>query len=74
MKPIKAFEGCGSFTSDIKIFVAKEFSILNDLLNSITSVNQPDKNELVKAWLIACLAKTLKEQVGLTQPIHGLVN
>ena len=74
MKPIKAFEGCGSFTSDIKIFIEKEFSILIDLLNSVTSVNQPDNNELLKAWLIACFAKTLKEQVGLTQPIHGLLN
>ena len=74
LKPIEAFEGCGSFTSDIKIFVEKEFSILNDLLKSINSVNQPDKYELVKTWLFACLAKTLKEQVGLTQLIDGLVN
>ena len=74
MKPVERFEGCGSCNSDIKSFVEKEFSVLNDLLKSITSINQPDKNELVKAWLIACLAKTLKEQVGLTQSISGLVN
>lgn len=63
MKPVEAFEGCGSFNSDIKKTVEKEFSILNDLLKFITSASKPDKNELVKAWLIACLAKTLKEQV-----------
>ena len=73
MKPVEAFEGCGSFNSDIKKLIEKEFSILNDLLKSITSVNKPDKNELVKAWLIVCLAKTLKEQVSLTKPIHRLV-
>lgn len=74
MRPIKAFEGCGSFTSEIKILVEKEFSILNDTLKSLTSGNQSDKNELVKVWLFFCLAKTLKEQVGLKQPIHGLVD
>jgi hypothetical protein len=73
MKPVEEFEGCGSFNSGIKKFVEKEFSILNDLLKSITSVIKPDKNEMVKAWLIACLAKTLKEQVGLTKPIPRLV-
>jgi hypothetical protein len=73
MKPVEAFEGCGSFNPDIKKFVEKEFSILNDLLKSITSVHKPDKNELIKAWLIACLAKTLKEQVSLTKPIPRLV-
>jgi hypothetical protein len=69
MKPVEAYEGCGSINSDIKKFVEKEFLILNDLLKSITSVNKPDKNELIKAWLIACLAKTLKEQVSLKKPI-----
>jgi len=72
VKSIETFEGCGSFNSGIKKFVEKEFLILNDMLKSITSVNQPDKNELTKAWLITCLAKTLKEQVGLKKPIHRL--
>ena len=74
LKPVKAFEGCGSFNSNIKTVVEQEFSILNDLLKSKYPINQPDKNELCKAWLIACMAKTIKEQVGLTQPIHELVN
>jgi hypothetical protein len=30
---------------------------------------KPDKDELTKAWLIACLAKTLKEQVNLSKPL-----
>lgn len=70
MKPVEAFEGCGSFDSDIKKFVEKEFSILNDLLKSITSVSKPDKNELIRAWLVACLAKTLKEQVRFKHKIN----
>jgi len=72
MKPVKAFEGCGSYNSDIKISVEKEFLILNDLIKSIITTNHPEKNEMVKVWLIACLAKTLKEQTGLTQPVNGL--
>jgi hypothetical protein len=74
MKSVEAFEGCGSFNSDIKKFVEKKFSILNDLLKSMTSVHMPDKNELIKAWLIACLAKTLKEQVRLTKPVNLQIN
>jgi hypothetical protein len=70
MKPVKAFEGCGSFNSDIRKHIEKEFSILDEMLESITSINEPDKNELIKAWLIACLAKTMKEQVGLKKPIR----
>jgi len=73
MKSIEKFEGCGSFNSDIKKFVEKEFLDLNDLLKSMTSIIQPDKNELTKAWLLACLAKTVKEQVGLKKPIHRLI-
>ena len=74
MKPVEAFEGCGSFNSDIKKFVKKEFSILDDLLKPLTSVHKPDKNELIKAWLIASLAKTLKEQVSLTKPVNLQIN
>ena len=74
MMPVEAFEGCGSFNSDIKKFVKKEFSILNDLLKPLTSVDKPDKNELLKAWLIASLAKTLKEQVSLTKPVNLKIN
>lgn len=69
MKPVEAFEGCGSLDSGIKTYIEKEFSNLSDLLKSITGVSIPDKNELIKAWLISCFLKTLKEQVGLTKPI-----
>ena len=60
LKPVKAFEGCGSFNANIKTVVEQEFSTLNDLLKSKIRVNQPDEHELLKAWLIACIAKTIK--------------
>jgi hypothetical protein len=73
MKPVEAFEGCGSFNSDIRKFVMKEFSIVNDLLNNLISSDKTNKKELVKIWLYACLAKTLKEQVRLKEPITNLI-
>jgi hypothetical protein len=72
MKPVKAFEGCGSSNPDIKKFVGKEFSVLNGSLKSIMSSRKPDKNELFKAWLFACLAKTLKEQVRLKKRVYPI--
>ena len=70
LKPVEPFEGCGSCNSNIKTFIEKEFSVVNDSLKSLAKASKSDKNELIKVWLFACLAKTLKEQVGLAQPIH----
>ena len=72
MKPVKAFEGCGSFNNDIKSFLEKEFSLLNKQLQSFMDKGRSDKNEMIRAWLTACLAKTIKEQVHLTEPVAGL--
>ena len=74
LKAVDNFEGCGSFNANIKSFVEQEFSMLNDSLRSTLQVSKTNKDELLKRWLIACLAKTIKEQVGLTQPIDGLVD
>jgi hypothetical protein len=73
MKPVKNFEGCGSFEKSTKVYIEKQFSILNDMLISMREVESPDKRDLIKIWLIACLAKTLKEQTGLLEPIALLV-
>lgn len=76
LKPIEEYEGCGSYSSDIKTFIEKEFSTLilslNDLKKSKSTDDQSEKNKAIKVWLLACLAKTMKEQVGLTQKIDGL--
>ncbi len=73
MKPAEEFEGCGSFNNSIKTYIEKEFVILNKMIDYHIVAGKSDKNELVKAWLIACLAKTLKEQVNLAEPIANLM-
>jgi len=74
MKPVEEFEGCDSFDNNIKSYIENKFSILNDMIKSITEAGKQDKNKLTKVWLIACLAKTIKEQVNLSEPIVELVN
>jgi len=69
LKPLKSFQGCGSFNSEIRIIIELEFSRLNELLNSMLPALQTETNAMFKAWLISCLMKTMKEQVGLTQAI-----
>lgn len=70
LEPVEAFEGCGSFNSRIKDTASKEFEILNDSLKSILHSEQPGKNEMMKVWLTACLAKTLKEHIKLDSQIN----
>lgn len=72
MEPIDNFEGCGSFNSEIKTYVEEQFSILCDYLKSNTNKNNSEQNEQIKIWLIASLAKTLKEQVGLKNSLPQL--
>ena len=74
MKPVKEFEGCGSYDNNRKIYIEKEFSILNDIFKYLIGTGKSDKNELIKAWLIACLAKTIKEDVNLSIPITDIEN
>jgi hypothetical protein len=69
MEPIDNFEGCGSFNSEIKTYVEEQFSILCDYLKSNTNKNNSEQNKQIKIWLIASLAKTLKEQAGLKKSL-----
>jgi len=71
MKPVneEAFEGCGSSNDKIKDNLSKEFLKLNDMLKSFTITGETDKNELIKAWLVACLVKTIKEGINFKLPI-----
>ena len=73
MKPVQNFEGCGSYNNSIKTNIEKEFSILNSMLKSKLDSGKSDKNELLKIWLMTCLAKTLKEQIELIKPIVEFV-
>ena len=74
MKPVNKFEGCGSYTNHIKACIEVEFSVLNHKFEVMIERGKSDKNELIKAWLIACLAKTLKEAVHLSQPVNDLAD
>jgi hypothetical protein len=76
MKPVKEkeFKGCGSYDNNIKAYLEKEFLDLNDMLKLLVTTGKSDKNELIKAWLVACLAKTIKEDVNLSIPITDILN
>jgi hypothetical protein len=76
LKPVKdkEFEGCGSCNDNIKTYLEKEFKVLNDKLKSLILTGKSDKNELIRTWLIACLAKTIKENINLSISIIDLVN
>ena len=69
MKPVEKFEGCGSFNTNIKNFIEKEFSILNEQLKHLLNDGKSNKNTPIKVWLFASLAKTIKEQVNLTSSL-----
>jgi len=74
MKPVrdKDFEGCGSCNDNIKACLEKEFLALNDRLKILIISGRSDKNELIRAWLMACLAKTIKENVKISIPVIDL--
>jgi len=74
MRTIEKFEGCGSFDINIKRFIEKELFALNKMFKSMNSDKEPEEKQLIKAWLVACLIKTLKEQVELSKPVIDMEN
>lgn len=68
MKPHKGLDGCGSYNSEIKSFIKEKYS---EICQSIDLFNQT-KDDLLRMWLCLCLAKTIKEQTGITEPLPGL--
>jgi len=74
LEPVDKFEGCGSFNIDIKAYVEKQFLILCDYLKINSNENIIEQDEKIKLWLVACLAKTLKEQVGLKEFLPQLIS
>ena len=62
-------EGCGTYNNEIKACLEKEFLDLNDTLKSLRNKSGQNKNDLIRAWLIACLAKTIKENIKISIPI-----
>ena len=74
MESIDNFEGCGSFNTNIKSYVKKQVSTLCGYLKSNSNKKNSEQNEKIKLWLIACLTKTLKEQVGLKKSLPQLIS
>lgn len=68
----KNFEGCGSYNNDIKAFLKQEFLDLNDAIKSLKINHSTTKNNLMKAWLFACLNKTIKENIDISIPIRDI--
>ena len=72
MRSIEDFEGCGSFDNSIKKFVEKKLDALIDLSKSLYEKNGSSQRNQIRIWLLACLIKTLKEQVELSEPLIEL--
>ena len=66
------FEGCGSFNTEIKAYLEKEFLDINNTLKSFQINDRLSKNYLIKTWLILCLAKTIKENLKISIAINGI--
>lgn len=62
-------EGCGSYNSEIKTFVKGKFF---QICLSIRGISKENKNNMLRIWLFLCLAKTIKEQTGITDSLPGL--
>lgn len=68
------FEGCGSFNTEIRLYLEKEFIDLNNSLKSFQIKKEVTKNDLIRKWLTLCLAKTIKENIKISIPIAGIEN
>jgi len=68
----KEFEGCGSYNADIKAYLEQEFLDLNYTLKSLKNNSTSNKTNLMKAWLFACLTKTIKENINVSIPITDI--
>jgi len=71
MKPVDNFEGCGIYNSSIRKSIRAELLNINDwlLARKEAGIEGDDQEGMARIWLYACLAKTIKEQVGLKDPV-----
>ncbi len=67
--PEANFEGCGSLNPAIQANLNQEFLMLNEQLKAASGLIREDRNEAIRSWLRACLAKTIKENLRLTTPV-----
>ena len=71
MRPVANFEGCGTHNQVIRKTMQAEFDRINQWLFSCKKdgIDKPNREDLARIWLFACLAKTIKEQAGLTNMV-----
>lgn len=77
MQPSKDLKGCGSYNSEIKMFISKTYSeIVSSIINisNCKALHNQSKNDQFKIWLYLCLAKTIKEQTGITDTLPASKN
>ncbi len=75
LESVQEFDGCGTYDSGMRSFVSNEFSRLCEWLGAD---NPSDgiglgRKEPMRVWLVACLAKTMKENVHLADRLPELV-
>ena len=63
------FMGCGSFNDQIKVHLDREFLNLNKEIKTLHSDRNSKKDNKIRAWLLACLAKTIKENINISIPV-----
>ncbi len=68
MRPFNDFEGCGTFSDEIRKAVRYHLVSLNNLFNRFQKSSGSDPESRIKAWLVACFMKTLKQQVEISDP------
>ena len=71
-RPIENFEGCGTFDTETREYIEKQYVRLCERITGYTNTTGQDKEWQIKVWLMASLAKTLKEQVGLNAAMPRL--
>ncbi len=71
LEPVNGFDGCGTVTAEIELFASNELTMLCDWLklDTLGMGSVLGEKEPMKVWLVACLAKTLKESAQLSAPL-----
>ena len=72
MQSHKDLEGCGSYNSEIKMFITGKYSEIVSILGEISKskvLTDQNKNDQFRIWLYLCLAKTIKEQTGINDSL-----
>jgi len=74
LEPVERFEGCGTYCKRIEFSCASKYSELCEWLTEGTGRGVPDlgPREPIRVWLVACMAKTLKANVKLREPLPDL--